>query len=243
MPFIQVDSHILAFRLRRSARAKRLHMSYRNGEFEVVAPLKRVKNSEVLQFIKTYQGWMLKQLKNKPAKMQQADVWPPCFLSQEEIKFRGNQIKLNVKFGAKKMAMLVEHGLNIMVPWKTTTQDTLESEVKKQVLAFCQHQAMLAVQKALDHFCPQLNRWPSAVRIKQQKTRWGSCGPTDKININWLLILAPIGVLEYVVVHELCHLFHRNHGVRFWAKVEKIMPDYQRFEKWLSQHGRDLIKP
>lgn len=241
MPFIQFHTHALPFRLRRSARAKRLHMSYRQGGFDVVAPTKRIKNREVLDFIKAHQGWMLRQIKTERFKPNSA-VWPSHFLAQEEIQFRENKIKLNVKFGLHKSITLVQDSLRLVVPWKKVTQDTLETMVKKQVVEFYQTQTLKAVQAALDHFCPQLGRWPSAVQIKQQRTRWGSCGAKDKININWLLILAPRGVLEYVVVHELCHLFHRNHGVRFWAKVEKTMPDYEQHEKWLRQHGSALLR-
>ncbi len=242
MPFIQVDTHSLPFRLRRSARAKRLHMSFRQGEFEVVAPVKRIKNSEVLQFIKAHQGWMLKQIRHRRFKEPTEGLWPPHFLAQEEIQFRMRKIKLNVKFGEHQSCELIQDSLRIVVPSKKMTQETLEQAIKKQVVAFYQTAALKAVQDALAYYCPQLGRWPSAIQIKQQRTRWGSCGPTDKININWLLILAPVGVLEYVVVHELCHLFHRNHGVRFWAKVEKTMPDYAQYEKWLRLHGSALIK-
>ncbi len=241
MPFIQVDTHSLPFKLRRSLRTKRLHMAYRDGEFEIVAPVKRIKNTEILQFIKSHLGWMLKQIKHS-AKTPTMSAWPENFLAQEEILFREKKLKLNVKFGLHNQAELVQDTLRVMVPWHKITQETLELTIKKQVIAFYQLQARQAVEAALAHYCPQIGRWPREVQIKQQKTRWGSCGPTDKININWLLILAPIGVLEYVVVHELCHLFHRNHGVRFWTKVEKTMPHYQQYEKWLSRHGKALIK-
>jgi predicted metal-dependent hydrolase len=103
------------------------------------------------------------------------------------------------------------------------------------------HEANQIIEQILQAVCPRLGRWPTGVTLKQQKTRWGSCGIDDRIHINWLLVLAPPGVLEYVVIHELCHLFYRNHGPRFWAKVKSCMPDYEIHERWLRQHGRTLM--
>jgi predicted metal-dependent hydrolase len=84
--------------------------------------------------------------------------------------------------------------------------------------------------------------FPQAVRIKTQKSRWGSCGIRNDININWLLIMAPPEVLEYVVVHELCHIRVRNHSIHFWALVGEHLPDYKRHRYWLKKHGNSLMK-
>jgi predicted metal-dependent hydrolase len=108
-------------------------------------------------------------------------------------------------------------------------------------MTWYQQEALGAIQQSIDYFCPRLGRWPRSVQLKQQKTRWGSCGISEKIYINWLLILAPPGVLEYVVAHELCHLFHRNHGKRFWAKVAQCYPGYEQHETWLGRHGQMLM--
>ncbi|MDD5272957.1 MAG: M48 family metallopeptidase, partial [Methylovulum sp.] len=82
---------------------------------------------------------------------------------------------------------------------------------------------------------------PRSVIIKTQKSRWGSCGIHNDININWLLIMAPPEVLEYVVVHELCHIQVRNHSAQFWALVAEHLPDYQSPRQWLKQQGGDLM--
>ncbi len=226
--------------MRRSQRAKRLQMIARNQQFEIVAPL-RIKNSEVLIFVKDHRWWMLKQSKHPRVAMATNLTWPENFLSGETILFRDQSLKLNVKFGDNPATQLCENALKVVVPWKKIDQDALPLMVKQQIKKWYQLEAMTAIQKSLDHFCPRLGRWPSGVQLKQQKSRWGSCGISDKININWLLILAPQGVLEYVVAHELCHLFHRNHGKRFWAKVENCFPEFEQHERWLSKHGHTLF--
>lgn len=80
------------------------------------------------------------------------------------------------------------------------------------------------------------------ITIREQKTRWGSCGSNHNLNFNWKLVLAPREVLDYVVIHELCHLKEMNHSPQFWAEVEKIQPDYRFRRKWLKDHGWRLMK-
>ncbi len=74
------------------------------------------------------------------------------------------------------------------------------------------------------------------VRIKEQKSCYGSCSSKRNLNFNWKCVLAPLEVLDYIVVHELCHLKELNHSKRFWLEVEKVMPDYKIYEKWLKEH-------
>jgi predicted metal-dependent hydrolase len=86
------------------------------------------------------------------------------------------------------------------------------------------------------------NLHPREIRIKRMKTRWGSCGPRNDININWLLALAPESVLEYVVVHELCHISQRNHSPAFWSLLALHLPNWAEERRWLKLHGAQLMR-
>ncbi|WP_139120944.1 M48 family metallopeptidase [Fervidobacterium thailandense] len=76
--------------------------------------------------------------------------------------------------------------------------------------------------------------------IKDVKTRWGSCSSKRNLSFNWRLVMAPLEVIDYVVVHELTHLIIPNHSAEFWKKVERVIPDYRERRSWLRKHGHTL---
>ena len=78
------------------------------------------------------------------------------------------------------------------------------------------------------------------VVIRDQKTRWGSCSSNGTLSFNYRLMLAPPAILDYVVVHELCHLKHMNHSSAFWQAVGDVLPDYKERRDWLKRHGAEL---
>ncbi len=75
-----------------------------------------------------------------------------------------------------------------------------------------------------------------SISITSAQTRWGSCGAQGSINFTWKLIMAPLGVIDYVVVHELAHTVEQNHSARFWSKVAAVLPDYKIRQKWLKDN-------
>jgi predicted metal-dependent hydrolase len=79
------------------------------------------------------------------------------------------------------------------------------------------------------------------IEIRDQRTRWGSCSTRGTLSFNWRLVLAPLDVLDYVVVHELCHLLEPNHSRRFWRLVESRRPNWRAQRDWLHEHGPELL--
>jgi predicted metal-dependent hydrolase len=79
------------------------------------------------------------------------------------------------------------------------------------------------------------------IRIADQRTRWGSCSRRGTLSFSWRLVLAPPPVLDYVAVHELCHLAEPSHSPRFWALVERARPTYRAERRWLHDHGHELL--
>ena len=92
----------------------------------------------------------------------------------------------------------------------------------------------------LTYFSDKYKLKGNQVRVKEQKTLWGSCSSKNNINLNYLLIMAPMKVIDYVIVHELVHTIHKNHSSKFWQKVETIMPNYKDTRNWLKDNGYKL---
>ena len=91
------------------------------------------------------------------------------------------------------------------------------------------------------YFAQQIGVTYGKITVRDQKTRWGSCSQAGNLNFNFRLILAPPEVLDYVVVHELCHRRQMNHSARFWQEVAQVLPDYRERKAWLAKNGWRLM--
>lgn len=231
MPIILVNKLALDFRLRRSARVKRLQLAFRQQTFEVVAP-PRITNQAILLFVWQKRQWMARVYAR--SQQQQASE-PIAFFDQNKLLYRGKMWPLVINHGTSFEITLNEHTITCALPYQN------KKPLQYWLLNWLKAQTHEIIQSMIAEICPMIGRWPQKVLLKQQKTRWGSCGINDTININWFLIFAPSGVLEYVIVHELAHLIHRNHGIRFWQKVAKCFPGYEAQRIWLRKHGDSLM--
>ena len=101
-------------------------------------------------------------------------------------------------------------------------------------------EAAAIFEEKAEEFAKRLHVSFEDIRIKDQKSRWGSCSSKRNMNFNWRLLMAPEPVCDYVIIHELCHLVHMNHSADFWNLVESICPDYRQYKKWLREKGKQL---
>lgn len=115
-----------------------------------------------------------------------------------------------------------------------------EKHIREKLREWYKHEAFKVFKERTRFYSEILRLYPNNIRVKEQKSLWGSCSSKNNINFNWKLIMAPEAVLDYIVVHELCHLKHRDHSKNFWNLVEKIIPDYKEKRKWLKENGRSL---
>ncbi|BES64226.1 M48 family metallopeptidase [Gottschalkiaceae bacterium SANA] len=96
-------------------------------------------------------------------------------------------------------------------------------------------------QARVSFFAERLGVSVNQIRVKSQKTRWGSCSSKGNLNFNWHAIVMPIEVVDYLVVHECCHLLQMNHSKEFWNLVESICPNYKEERKWLKNHHTQIL--
>lgn len=97
--------------------------------------------------------------------------------------------------------------------------------------------ALVVIPKKVKKYAPIVGVTYGRITIRNQRSRWGSCSSKGNLNFNCLLMLFPEEVIDYVVVHELCHRKHMNHSVAFYAEVERVFPEYRKCQKWLKENG------
>ena len=155
-------------------------------------------------------------------------VFVPLYVSDNEIE----------RMVISKSKWIDEHMLKV--------QSTVDERSKLEKITFEQikelaDQAVEYIPKRVKYYAEKENFVYNKITIKNLVSRWGSCSTKGNLNFNCLLMLTPDYVIDYIVVHELCHLREMNHSEKFWTEGEKIMPDYQRAELWLKQNGGNLI--
>lgn len=101
--------------------------------------------------------------------------------------------------------------------------------------------ALKVIPEKVRYYSEKMNVRYGKITIRNQKTRWGSCSAKGNLNFNCLLMLVPDEVIDYVVVHELCHLIEMNHSSAFWEQVEYVMPNYKERRHWLKEHGNEIM--
>lgn len=120
------------------------------------------------------------------------------------------------------------------------TNELNEEELKINLKKFYFSSCKKVVGERIKIYQTQLKVKPKTIEVDESKTKWGSCSSDKKITFNYRLAMAPIEVIDYVIIHELCHLLHMNHDRSFWRRVGSIMPDYKDKEAFLARHGHAM---
>ena len=196
-----------------------------NAELIFRAP-KRLSIEKIQDFINEKENWINR--KKRLIENQIKDVTS----NHNKLLYLGNLFPINVEQNASKELFFTgeEFIANSIEP------DSLSLSIKKWYKNKFKEIALPRVA----YFANKHNLMVNQVRIKNQKTMWGSCSSKNNINLNYLLLMAPMGVIDYVIVHELVHTIHRNHSTDFWDSVESIMPEFQEHKRWLKKNGYKL---
>ena len=106
--------------------------------------------------------------------------------------------------------------------------------------AFYVAKGLERIQRRVAHFAPRVGVVPGATHVREIGFRWASCQPSGDLHFHWKCSMAPLTVIDYIVVHELCHLRHRDHSDAFWNEVDKVLPDHRDRKEWLRTRGATL---
>lgn len=140
----------------------------------------------------------------------------------------------------KKEVWISKHIEKIKETKERFEAEPTEKLTREKVIALAE-EALKVIPERVEYFAKVIGVTYGKITIRNQKTRWGSCSSKGNLNFNCLLMLAPLEVLDYVVVHELCHRKQMNHSKAFWLEVEKVLPDYKEARKWLKEEGSQMI--
>jgi len=127
-----------------------------------------------------------------------------------------------------------EYNLHELIDIGDLSEEELKKSLKKFYFASCKK----IVSERIISYQIALKVKPKSIDIVESRTKWGSCSSDKKLTFNYRLAMAPIEVIDYVIIHELCHLHHMNHDRSFWRRVGSIMPDYKEKEAFLARQGQ-----
>jgi len=223
--------------LERSGRRRTVGITVRpDGTVAVRAP-RGLSGETIDRIVAGKAGWIRKRLEMNHVREEQNR--PKTFSDGEEFPFLGETYRLERVTGLKGVAIMGDR-LCVGTGGRKKTESEEPAMIAARITRWYRHHAAGIITGRVEHYSAHLGLKPAAVRLKTLKSRWGSCSGRGNLNFNWLLVLAPIHIVDYVVVHELCHFVHPDHSSRFWDMVESILPDYRERRKWLRINGAAL---
>lgn len=229
-------------RVRRSKRSKHLRLEIGADAVHVVAPT-RATRAEIDQLVYEKRSWIEAGVREMRHVLRNR-IFPGRYVSGARLPFGNDTLQLEV-VNAK-----TERTANRVCLRGTTLVARVapdlrgakrEAEAKALIRRWYHEELRGAATELVEFHGPRLGLTPTGIRVKWMTTRWGSCGPAGYLNLNARLLGAPPEVLEYVVVHELCHLRHLHHQPSFWRLVEEALPNYYRAVHWLDRNGMRLL--
>jgi len=210
----------------------------RNGEVRVSAPL-GISERQIRETVQKKAGWIIKKVSEVIER--NSNLICRQFVSGEKFMYLGEEYTLEVaeKDLGKAEVLMQEDTITVYIS-RGLSEESRKQAIKEALIKWYRQRFDEIVKERIKKYSMQLKVAPCRVVIKNQKTRWGSCSNKGNINLNWRLIMAPLHIIDYVVVHELCHLKVMNHSKDFWNLVESIQPNYHENQKWLKINGNRL---
>lgn len=195
------------------------------AELIVRAPY-RVKEKEIQETIRKHSDWISKkkqEMLSKDPKFARKQ-----FVNGEGFLYLGKYYKLRIIDGSDDQLTL--HDQFILSSNKA-------GRARDIFLDWYRNAALIKLQERADVIAQSTGLKYYSIKITNAEKRWGSCGTKGRLNFSWRLVMAPVSVIDYVVLHELVHTAVKNHQRNFWNRVEAFMPDYRKKNEWLKQNG------
>lgn len=220
----------LHIEIRRSNRTKTLSINIeRDGSVNVIVP-QDLEESKILDIVKSKEYEIHKQIGNK--KELNKERINRKFVPGHSFLYLGKSYNLYIVDNQKEPLKL--HNGKFLLSSKSV------EKAEDVFIKFYKKMGKSILEKRINHFQDFIKEKPNEIRIVNLQTRWASCTQAGNLNFNWKCFMAPLTVLDYLIVHELVHLKHLNHTRQFWDAVSIIIPDYKTHEEWLRKNGVKL---
>ena len=221
--------------IRRRAFQKRTGLTvYPNGMVRV-STNKTTSRAQILSFLSAKQRWLEARLQESE---QLKGKYPTKkFKSGESFPYLGRQYRLQIIKGEHPYLRFFENELFYQHP--LLERDWSDEFRERQFSAFKRSYRQVAeqlIRARTQHWAEKMQLFPTGVVVRDQKSIWGSCSAKNKISINFKLIVAPLWVIDYVVIHELAHIVRKDHSKQFWSVVEQYTSRRHDSRDWLREH-------
>ena len=223
-----LEGRSIPYTLRRSPRRRR-SIAYHvlPGERVVVTAPLRARLEDCLKLLTQRATWVVTHFLKPPPPAQ------PTFTHGTTIPYKGKNLTLKV-IVAPGPQRVTQRGSMLTVHARTATP----AHLSKLIVPWLRTQALSHFEKRVALWATRMKLHPRTIRIGTAQRRWGSCSGTNTLNFTYRLIFAPPNLIDYVIVHELCHIPHKHHGKAFWALVATTLPDYKHRHTTLNHLGR-----
>ncbi len=162
-------------------------------------------------------------------------------VSGEKIKLKDKLIRLKIhKYDKKRTVVELEKNILHIYINKNLNELERKKGLKKAILKWYKEQAKDIISERVEKYSKSFDTKPNGIIIRSQQLRWGSCTKDNLLNFNWRIVMAPVSAIDYVVVHELCHLKELLHSIEFWNLIEGHFPEYKKWKEWLRINGLTL---
>lgn len=209
------------------------------GQIEVAAPV-RMPRAEIEHLLISKAAWITRQtarLAALDASPLNADVEPGA-----RLLYLGEARRLTVLAAAGAKAGVSLEGDRLFVHLPALPAAEQAAALARVLRQWYVAAARAELERRTIHWAGILGVRPARIFIREQKSRWGSCSSRGNISYNWRVVMAPPAVVDYLVVHELCHLRQANHSPAFWALVAAAVPEYKGHRRWLRANGPLLMR-
>ncbi|MGR9073791.1 MAG: M48 family metallopeptidase [Gammaproteobacteria bacterium] len=238
---MSINNLPFSYRIRRSHRARRARIVVSPEKIEVVVPLLMTERS-AHTFIAANRQWVARTLEKMTANLGAIDrLAPEHYTEGALIPFRGGRWALKLQASKlKRLKIEFDEGFIAHLP-DALADKTHGEAIRDALIGWMKKSVKAEAERFVDLHAHKFRLYPRSITVRKQKSRWGSCGIHNDINLNWVLMLASPEILEYVVVHEICHIRFRDHSSDFWSLVEAHLPDYKKRRAWLKKNGAQLM--